>query len=1157
MKKICLNCPWALDEVMKLGFSWVGSSIAPYANRDNIGIIMSKQYRNHITKSLLQAKKNDHHHSIAIIELAKSNYPASEFKEIISSLKKTRPETESFLKNQDRKTFKELLWLGCGKSTSLERQLKFATLWFSDCTIIINDFLQQSNSIEQLTLSGNLVQAMTELDNFHEAYGWSIWLSELKFALLAAIGDKDKEENEYKALCENSRERIANLFANILKERNDESTSIESFISKWSKNISSLPESNPNRYYFLYRNFGHISNAEQTFSTVINFEFKNSIFDYYESVIDALVYISTQETTDTITQSALACSNALQSYGIKDFRLNKVNALLGEANYKYQHADTCPEAQVIENAINLITIEENHQSAITDKILKYIHGIHKYGLSAELELSRLLKFGINFRGLKIGSTLGNFAGNSNFDLSNGAVLPQGLQFSSPELTINNLLGLPYQLSEIIIAREAESPTSFGNLPEFIDIKNPSNINLESIKPTFLNLWLCRRIADMGSTAEAIKIADKIASFGTPWKRHAQKIKILSSIKSNNIDDALKYACSSLSENNKYGYELPLHSVFKSRKWRDLKYTDCIQLGIVSHFTYICTENHDARYFCRMACREFSTRNIKYDIQKNWALFENNRQREIILFLHHVWNDENLSIAGFESTQELRSERISTLQLLLQLDTDNENIYTQEIRELTFNETLWKGVQQINETRIFVNEPAIARWAEKDLSNEFNTWKSLSDNTSEKTSEIDEIFIEYLISGDMKTLSDNIKKGVNKSDNALLGVFNRLLSRFLSDPADGLNCYLSCRIRHGSLKGTLLGPLEEAGIIGITENDLLTDRRLNSSDISPSQKEQIKNLLLSFNTRLANLANEIIKEKVQIKDSNHPKGIIWASINPELGVIKALATHATFQQFTYTCFDIFWEALKPSLEEAANYFSQTVKGEIQREFDALIDQIRSITFNATALTTSLRTTATATQTQCDQIANWFDGYKHANQLDFGIKEAIEISKRVTKNVYRLFPVDFVATAPCTEVIPLTSFGLLAITDALYIILENSWKHSGLGANLQHIIITPKLDTSNNILLLTVENKLSESRARELINGGLASIREKIAGVDIIDNAQAEGGSGLAKLSRLTRTINRDAYEIPLDINIVNSQYWHISVCIPIYRRGEAYDAYFEG
>lgn len=77
----------------------------------------------------------------------------------------------------------------------------------------------------------------------------------------------------------------------------------------------------------------------------------------------------------------------------------------------------------------------------------------------------------------------------------------------------------------------------------------------------------------------------------------------------------------------------------------------------------------------------------------------------------------------------------------------------------------------------------------------------------------------------------------------------------------------------------------------------------------------------------------------------------------------------------------------------------------------------------------------------------------------------------------------------------------------------------------------------------------------MSGKLKHLKEKY----LFDGADArwaaiEGGSGFAKLARMTRTIDKAIVGQPLDFGVKAPASWYVRVCIPLYKRDLSYDAY---
>jgi len=330
-------------------------------------------------------------------------------------------------------------------------------------------------------------------------------------------------------------------------------------------------------------------------------------------------------------------------------------------------------------------------------------------------------------------------------------------------------------------------------------------------------WLLKTLIDQGNLDKAGKLLDVTDGFSPKWKLDASKAKIAYLVELERYEDAIDLSLDLILSKEAIPTELPNDKLFRRKKWRHFNGINYFKLALIAHFSCANKENSDAKYFCRVSCR---TLMVSGEMGNIVGLLEDSDPKNrviLISFLRDVWVEDNLTHAGFSTTQAIRQERIRVLQVLLQFDSDQENEYANEIKTLTFDELMWRGIRQVNETRIFVNESAITRWAEKELHDDFSRWRKITQLDQEPENIVDDLLRQYLSGVETENLKYSF--GDSKSTEAdviIYGIANRLLERFLFDAADGLDSYLSSRIRHGTLKGTILGPLEEAGLIGVSE-----------------------------------------------------------------------------------------------------------------------------------------------------------------------------------------------------------------------------------------------------------------------------------------------------------------------------------------------------
>ena len=530
------------------------------------------------------------------------------------------------------------------------------------------------------------------------------------------------------------------------------------------------------------------------------------------------------------------------------------------------------------------------------------------------------------------------------------------------------------------------------------------------------------------------------------------------------------------------------------------------------------------------------------------------------FMKDVWIEENLALNHLlESTEDVRNERMHVMQLLMQWDEQNAAEYVAAIKDLTFDQTLRKGLRQIDQTRVFVNEAALYRWAEKELYQDFERWTRFLGSTSNVTL-FDELVRQYVFDPKHLPLLLALGQTPTEADALLIEILERLFKRFLFDPNEGLDCYLSLRIRHGSLRGTLFGALEEQGLLysSTAFAQAAFEKRWGSIlDLSEQDRNSVLIALETFTMKLKAVGDELISDRIQICSDEKPKGAVPANMAPatvRLIVPLLSGREVSFQSLVYTAFAIFWKFIEPHLTALGTYIKAEVKALVQAEFDALLTRLRDIGSQTIPLVTTLRTVATATQSQCDTIADWFKLPGQTSELDnYELSVAIEIAKAATKNVYRAFPVEVRLGCMPEKALPLSTSGLSVVVDCLFVVFENAWKHSGLGGSIGSLDLDISFDVANKLLTLKVQSDLSVNEIMSLRAGKLEMLKTKYLSQDQTELARREGGSGLAKLARLTRTVNRTLVAHPLIFDIID-QRWATQVTIPIYEREGLYDAY---
>jgi hypothetical protein len=602
-------------------------------------------------------------------------------------------------------------------------------------------------------------------------------------------------------------------------------------------------------------------------------------------------------------------------------------------------------------------------------------------------------------------------------------------------------------------------------------------------------------------------------------------------------------------------ELDLHSLFRGKRWADYRNFDPILVGLVAHFANATDPNRETRFICRMACRAFYKSGAAKNLDSIWTQAADTGVRNrLIAFLRDAWTEENLAfLETFKSTQEIRLERIRVLQHLLIWDSDRSAAYSSEIKELTIDQTLWQGIQKVNQTRVFVNEAAISRWAEKELLPEFERLH-LVRLAAQGTIPLDAFRSNYECDRRVEPLLSALAPADQTAANAiLLTIVDRLYKRFLLDPTDGLDSFLSSRVRHGTLRGTLLGPLEERNLLILGEVAADAFRIQWGDRLGVQTSNDAIVILKEFSQRISDTVRDIVNSKIHIQGTEFPNGAFlpaFSSTSAPTLVRFLRGDDDSFQFFLLKSYTMFWAALAQQRQALASYFEHDLKELFQKEFEGLQAKIRGM--GSSSLLASVQSASTAIQVQCNVVRDWFLPQEEVGKQSYDIHAAIEIGRRATANVYPLFSGEVKLSQSRCEYISISAYALTILVDCLFIAFGNAWKHSGLFDKLGIIDVSINLDSQAEVLTLRVASNLSYTKRNQLELGELAQLHEKYRPALPVDLVPKEGGSGLAKLARVAATVDRRLPESAFDFGIGPDSRWYVVVQLKLRNREGTYD-----
>ncbi|MFT3762286.1 MAG: hypothetical protein QM761_06660 [Pseudoxanthomonas sp.] len=1087
----------------------------------------------------------------------------AEFRSCVSALKIYAPKQAQHLFFGGAYSFKDLVWSRQSfEPMALDRELEWAIHWLAGQSRKINVFRDFAMRVQDLVLRGKTIDALAAIDRHMETSGWSLWGLELRCGLGPIAAGADAQRKWAAALQATAPNSIPALLVHIFSERNDETFSYDSFFSKcmdsfhrYKSVVDWLPR------YLLYRSLGFYSDPKATLSSALARDATSCLFDYYETLLDAIKTICSDKSIRALRPAALLVVQALRKDGFTDHRLAKLEVALSG---KFEGVDVRNENEMVGDMSAFLCGRTSAPSLDYGEpirpLIELVKESRSQGVSAGNAIAVLLKFGINFRGLDVGLAFGMSAQDATSDLISTRLVSLDCVLVSPDLFPEDVAGFPDDVGREIIRRfsNVDEPADSERCTYVTRVLDGEPVTEMYIGPSVLDLWLGRQLIVTGRHSEASLLGEKLEELGFEWGRQGAKLRFWALIREHKLPEALEFAAKWIVASPEYVVELPFKDLFEGREWGRFRELNPVLVALAAHHVSVATGSSHTGYICKMACRKFAI-DGRNAVGATYEAATPDDRAQLTLFLREVWIEENLSMNHFlESTDDVRAERMKVLQMLLGWDEENQQAYIDQIKDLTFDDTLRQGLRHINQTRVFVNETGITRWAEKELHQDLERWVSLAGSPG-NTEVASGLVRQYVVDPQSEAFLEALGRGKPTEADALLtSLIDRLFKRFLTDPADGLDCYLSLRIRHGSLRGTLFGPLEEQGLLysgsGFSRA-AFESQWMSQMDLSQEQAADVVALMERFTSNLRAVADELINERVQIRSEEKPRGAIVQFVLPAAALIFTsvlVAQQVSITSFAYSSYFIFWKLIEQGLEELAAHVRDEVKSSIQSEFDELVSGLRKVSNKTLPLITALTTVSTTTQAQCDSIADWFKLPGKSDDEKYKLSVAIEIAREATKNVHRTFPAEVRVGQMPYEDLPLTTLALAALSDCLFVIFDNAWKHSGLAANTGEMDLDASFDATNKLLSLTVRSSLSEDVRTRLETGLMQELCDRYLTKAPIELASREGGSGFAKLARLSRYVDRERCSEPLSFGIVDGR-WFTSVTISLFERDGAYEA----
>jgi hypothetical protein len=244
---------------------------------------------------------------------------------------------------------------------------------------------------------------------------------------------------------------------------------------------------------------------------------------------------------------------------------------------------------------------------------------------------------------------------------------------------------------------------------------------------------------------------------------------------------------------------------------------------------------------------------------------------------------------------------------------------------------------------------------------------------------------------------------NEASALFVEMVTRLQREFVLNPEHGLDSYLSLRIRHGTLSGTLRSAPEAERIVtkrasegqGYKSNDHWRDL-LN---MSPSAWVGVDERLAQFSRDLDDFIAELNARYVQVLREDKPEGLFRVAVSPVSIYTMAsdLKPEVELEGFVSAALNLFWDVLEEDLLSARRLLDTEIRGRQRKLYDDLESELRQ-DLNLIPLADAIIRAKGQADLSIDVVRDWFERSAPSDQLILDMNELVDISLEAIKRFH---------------------------------------------------------------------------------------------------------------------------------------------------------------
>lgn len=521
-------------------------------------------------------------------------------------------------------------------------------------------------------------------------------------------------------------------------------------------------------------------------------------------------------------------------------------------------------------------------------------------------------------------------------------------------------------------------------------------------------------------------------------------------------------------------------------------------------------------------------------------YVDNMTPEMEYFFYKVCSTSILSmnVLNFRISEEVLAERLSILTKLTRITPGDK--YLKEITYIKKRQGINSRVRELDQRMIYVDEQAIRENELEDVERLFRIYQNTEDSLET---------IELHVNNVRKQIKDDESNSkiayttfkVKYRAMLFKEMIHEIKKKFLNSPKNGLDFYISTRIRHGTLINQLRSSFEESDLVtnikdGKYQMDELICGKLLKLD--GMTKKEVQNELARFSKEIDDFIMFLKNEKIQVSatglETFHSEAMFNYDdlINDrELQFIyldRGIKIN-TFGEFVDLSFTFLWECTQYFLQKMVDYLDKVALEFSKKLYKMQANVVNIIGDNEKVLEFKILVSETQQKffKDIDKIKTWFTICK-SDEDDFTLANAIDACKE-SVSIHRNVQLRVKVNGDSRLVLRGEYFR--KISDLIMIFFNNIVDYQQfIGHDIDVVIDLGELD---NLVTLSIKNDVRTCDKMKISNM-LSEIKTKWDTPQMQAQASKEKHSGLIKAYIFIHTLlpyDKEAF----DVSLVDSKF----------------------